>query len=72
MSLAPAHLSDVFAGVGGEVGRGESETAVGAGIIRVEVNGHFLFPLVALTQVYAVHPDEPVRAWDHLHQHGQL
>lgn len=66
------HLCDVFRWAGGEVGRGESESTVCPSIIRLEVNGHFLFPLPALTKVQAVHTDEPVRAGDHFHQQGQL
>lgn len=67
-----AHLCDSFHGACGEIRRGESETAVGAGIERLEVKGHLLFPLVALAQVNAVHPHEPVGTGNHLHHQGQL
>lgn len=67
-----AHLRDVFRGASGEVGRGESESTVCSCVIRLEVNGHSLFPPVAFTEVKAVHTDEPVGAGDHLHHQGQL
>lgn len=72
VNIARAHLCDVFLGAGGEVGRGESESTVGPCIVRLEVNGHFLFPPAALAEVKAVHTNEPVGAGDHLHHQRQL
>lgn len=66
------HLCNIFLGAGGEVGRGESESTVCPCIIRLEVKGHFLLPLVAITEVYAVHAYKPVGAGNHLHHQGQL
>lgn len=66
------HLRDFFRGAGGEIRRGESETAVGACVVRLEVKGHLLFPPAPLAQVDAVHPHEPVGTGNHLHHQGQL
>lgn len=70
--LREAHLCDSFHGACGEIRRGEGEATVGASIERLEVKGHLLFPLVALAQVNAVHPHEPVGTGNHLHHQGQL
>lgn len=70
--LHKAHLCDLFHGACGEIRRGESEPAVGASVERLEVKGQLLFPLVALAQVNAVHPHEPVGTGNHLHHQGQL
>lgn len=64
-------LCDVFSGACAEVRRRESESIVCPCIIRIEVNGHFLFPLAALAEVYAVHTNKPVGAGDYLHHQGQ-
>lgn len=72
VKIARAHFCDVFLRARGEVGRRESESAVRPCIIRLEVNGHFLFPLAALAKVQAIHTDKPVGAGDHLHHQGQL
>lgn len=66
------HLRDFFRWAGGEIWRGESETAVCACIVRLEVKGRLLFPPVALAQVHAVHPHKPVGTGNHLHHQGQL
>lgn len=66
------HLRDFFRGAGGEIRGGESETAVGACVVRLEVKGHRLFPPARLAQVDAVHPHEPVGTGNHLHHQGQL
>lgn len=70
--LHGSNLCDVFWGAGWEVGRGEGESTVCPRIIRLEVDAHFLFPLVTLTKIQAVHTHKPVRAGDHLHHQGQL
>lgn len=70
--LREAYLCHSFHGACGEIGRGESETAVGASIERLEVEGRLLFPLVALAQVNAVHPHKPVWTGNHLYHQGQL
>ena len=67
-----AHPRDVFRGDGRVVGRGEGEAAVGAGVKRLEVKGHFLFPLTALAEAEAVHANKPIRAWNHLHHQREL
>lgn len=66
------HLRDFFRWAGGEIWRGESETAVCACVVRLEVKGRLLFPPVALAQVHAVHPHKPVGTGNHLHHQGQL
>lgn len=46
-----SYLCDVFSGASGEVRRRESESAVCPGVIRLEVDGYFLFPLIAIAEI---------------------
>lgn len=67
-----SHLCDCLLGASGKVWRGESKAAICPRVIRMEVKGHFLFPLATLAKVQAVNADKPVWAWNHFHHHGQL
>lgn len=66
------HLRDFFLGYGFKVGGGECEPTVSSRIIWEKNQRDIFFPLVAITEVDAVHAHKPVRAWNESHNKRQL
>lgn len=56
------HLCNLVLWEGLEVWRREGEPAVSSCIVREKIQRHILFPLVAVTQVNALHAHKPVWA----------